>query len=222
MSEQCYREHEFAELADLPAGDPRLAHLEQCARCRAQRILFREFMDPTLPEHARTADASAHLSAIVRKATRERSAGAGFAALLRGFLFHPVVRPAILVAATAVLILIIRDVWPPGGGTREPTVLRGAGHASIVAAEPELLADGRLRLSWQSTIEEVQYQAIFLDAAQRELLRVDAGGEMRVSLEPEATRLLSGERAGVLWRIVALRHGDEIARSSLRTLQLNP
>lgn len=222
MKEPCYPIETYAELSELPDGHPRLRHLEQCARCRSQMILFRKFMHPSLPEDVAAALDTGELPPAVQRAVwgegrRSRPSGTSLHTIVKRMLSRPLWRPALGLAAVVILLLVAVRVWVPGPGQRESIVLRGTDRSTELIADLEQLPGGRIRISWDALEGDVDCQVVFYDVQQQELLRLDADGRSQALFDPAA---LKEVQDGVLWRVIASRAGAEIARSPMRSLQL--
>jgi len=84
---------------------------------------------------------------------------------------------------------------------------------------PEILADGRVRVAWSPHPDADGYRIVLLSPDGQELSALAAGPDPSLVLDPSR---LPGTAAsgGVLWRVEALRDGDEIARSRVAALPL--
>ncbi|MFC1572860.1 hypothetical protein ACFL6M_04595 [Candidatus Eisenbacteria bacterium] len=231
MSEQCYSAEELAGIAGLPEDHPRRAHLADCACCRAQLILFRKFMDPALPAGAQEERAEEELTAAVRrKVWGEAESDSGRAEQdtltlaregrhLRAAFALRLLRPVLAIAAVVMAVLAVQQVWPPQRERPDNVILRGGSRETILVADPVRLPNGQIRLTWNALESNVVYRVVFYDVTQKEILRIDAAGDTVAILDPSEIPA-SEERAGLLWRVVAMRDGDELAASSTRTLSL--
>ncbi len=157
MSDQCLTIEDLGELAELPVGDSRRAHLDGCPRCQGLVASYAAFFTPEdIPPEADVADAGARLSAALEREIGAETGGnivrpASFTQRFLGM------RP--LAAAAAVLVValglsLMRD--GPGAPPLEP-VLRGAGD-EVVAFQGEAVAlagDG-YRLRWPAAADDVE------------------------------------------------------------------
>jgi hypothetical protein len=194
-------------------------------------ILFRKFMNPSLPQDIEAALETGDLAPVLRGGLEEAAStedsgdrergpfGAPGRGAVHRFLSLPLMRPALGLAAVVVLVLVICQVWLPPESPG-PTILRGSTESSVLNANPELLDDGRVRISWGAFAEDVSYQVVFYDVQQVELLRLSADSTNSVMLDPDAEPALKEAKAGLLWRVVAMRDGEEILRSPMRSLRL--
>lgn len=216
-------------LAGLPADDARLSRL--APHERAQVAAYRDFLrEPHDLSSERLADADARLGAALDDAmglrpgapsprAHARVAGDSLMDRLRGW-FTPAHGPAWAVAALCVLgVALWQGTRGPVPGSREP-VMRGAPGDAIVV-EHDVVGEGQLALKWASFGEGVTYEVRWFDAAGlEERGRTAVGAEPRLRLRhgrlPEALR--SGET--VVYQVVALRDGDEVARSRSTSLRL--
>ncbi len=216
-------------LAALPADDVRIARL--APHERAQLAAYREFLrEPRDLPAERLADADARLGAALDDAMGLRPASpapgaharareASLLDRLRGW-FTPATGPAWAVAALVVLSV---GVWQGSRGpvpaSRE-SVMRGE-PGSAIAVEHDVVGEGQLLLEWVALGEGVTYEVRWFDAGGLELLgRTPLGSEPRLHLRHG--RLPDGvpSRETVVYQVVALRDGDEIARSASTPLRL--
>jgi hypothetical protein len=135
-------------------------------------------------------------------------------------LLAPRFRPALAFAA---VVAIAGGAWMIAASRREAgePLMRGpaavAPGSDLAAGEaPEPLEDGSLRLSWTPAAEAASYTVLFLSPDLTEIARVEGLAESRLDLRPGS--LPAGLTPGtqVLWRVLAMRGADEVARS--RTL----
>ena len=212
---------DLAGLEDLPEDDPRVAGAGP--RTRAQLRAYRDFVAPgDVPEGARVAEAEERLA---RALERELSAsatggvpGRGASPVPRseGFwtkLLGPRMRPALAFVA---LVVVIGGVWlaRPARHAVAP-VLRGSSapsSANELASASVMRSDGSVRLEWLHEPRAQSYTLVFLSPELDEIARVPDLHETRFDLRPDARP--AGLPAGpALWRVVAMRGVDEIARS---------
>ena len=213
MNDRCLN---LEELADFPAEDPRWSHVDDCPRCQAVMKSFAAFMDPAdVPEGADLADAHTRLSAALN---REIGSGGSMDSEDSGSSNAQVIRPATsfwspfrvraLAAAAAVVIVAVGlsvTRYGPETPPQDP-VLRGAGDVVVpFRCEITVLEKGGYLLSWPEVEEATSYRVVVYRADLEELMNHDVGGA--TSLE------LKLPKDGAFCRVIALRDGDEVARS---------
>jgi hypothetical protein len=74
-------------------------------------------------------------------------------------------------------------------------------------------------MEWDPFAGADAYQVIVLDTGLLEILRVDAGSGLGATLEAPAIHTLPEREEGLLWRVIALRDGNQIARSALHSIE---
>lgn len=216
-------------LAAMPADDARLAALPPHERARI--AAYREFLrEPSDLPAAQLADADARLGEALddamgvgaaapspRIATRD--VGGSIAERLAGW-FTPASGP---VWAVAALLMLSVGLWNVSRGPvpapREP-VMRGA-EGDAIAVEHDVVGEGQIELDWRGGGIGVTYEVRWFDAAGlEERGRTELGPRTRLRLRHN--RLPEGLRSGdqVVYQVVALRDGDEIARSRSTSLRL--
>ena len=202
--------------AQEPQDDAVGEHLSRCARCRSTLASFHLFEDAgELPDGADRADASARLGAFLEdkleRVDRDPAAkGPGSMRLLR----LPLSVGALAIAAALVTVMVLRvdDV------SRRDLILRDANPADGPPRAELVVGPGSvLQWSWDPVAGADAYAIVFFDDEFVEIGRQSAVApeDGRPSLESEAPA------AAVLWRLVALRGGDEIARSAPEYLPEN-
>lgn len=220
----------------LPTDDPRVRNLGP--RARAQLRAYRDFVAPgEAPEGVRVADAEARLGETIERelgiilggesedAARAAPQPQGGPRRAGGFLsawFAPRSRVAFAVAA---LVVVAGGAWIVTSmrqGT-EPPLMRGgvpAGREGPLQAivSPTQVPDGGVRLEWSPLPEADGYRVVFLSADLAEVARVAEVHETHLDLRPGALPIGLASGARLLWRVVAMRGADELARS--RTLAI--
>jgi len=210
MNGACYPMDELDRVAALPAGDPRLAHLADCPRCRARLASYRSFVRATVAAGADPDDAEPRLmQAFIRAIATTPRVRPRRLRLAKGSAWRPAF------ALAGVLVAVV-GLWRFGEtrrpGAAEPPVLRGEA-AAVPAPLPlavRVLADGRLLLAWRRQPAAEQYRVALHGADLAEAARVEAGNDTTVSVSRGAARF---------WRVIALRGGDEIGSSALAPLR---
>lgn len=236
MSDDCFSIEELGDIAGLHPRDPRYAHVEACAKCRALLASLREFREPSeIPQGANLEDAERRLTgALERELSREASSGESLdvrqrepqpespLAQLLGWLWRPSLRPALAVGAAAILLVIVVNVLDFGGGPDRivPRQDVGGQEAVLSLNPPQHLDDGRIRLSWEAAERADAYRVLLFDTELNEVTRLEAGSATSFVMEAVEIRNLAGAEGQLLWQVIALSGGDQILRSSPGGLRL--
>jgi hypothetical protein len=187
-------------------------------------LLYQRFLKAEEAPGADSAGADAHLAAVMESAIDHVGRSEGIRER-RGFLERVVrglfARPVWAAAAVVLVAAVALVWWQPW--ERDEIVLR-SDRTSLPGA-PQLslgpvveLEDGGMRLSWKP-VEGAEYYVIRIRIP--DLTEIARFGPVpdtsfvvhRSMLPPEAPPV-------VLWRVVALRDGDEIGRSRPASLEL--
>jgi hypothetical protein len=202
----------------LPESDPRRAHLRGCPRCHALAESYAMFMAPADSHAAHADDADRAFDAL--RANLLAGSSASAPSLRRSTWrdwFAPALRPAWALAALTILAggaLLL----PRLQSSAPSHVLRGADNAPMTLSPPAA-QDGGVKLAWKAYPTADAYTVVFYSPALEELGRVDAGAQP-VFVVPAARLPQAYAQGGaVLYRVIASRGGDEIARSSVGTLR---
>jgi hypothetical protein len=209
---ECADEESLGALLELPATDPRRAHLDTCPRCRALVMSHREFQTIARDavygpsEEAALSEFRARLGGTAPSARGAKSTAPWWSRL-----FEPAMRPA---WALAVLAGVVGGVflWPQRA-THEPPTVRGGSEHPLALIAPSEQGDGSLRFAWHGVPDADEYQVRFYATAFLELGRVSAGRDTTVVVD--LARLTPTYSLGmvILYRVHALHAGDEIAVS---------
>src|SRR4249920_3086509 len=191
---ECIDEKALGALLDLPASDPRRAHLDTCPRCRALVMSHREFQSmPLDPAYGPREEAAlrafrARLGGAPSSSRASKSRSSWWSRL-----FGPAMRPAWALAALALVVGGV-FLWPQRS-THEPPTVRGGSEHSLVLLPPQEQGDGSLRFAWHGVPDADEYQIRFYSTAFVELGRRSAGGDTAIAIPladlPQAYR--SGE-----------------------------
>jgi len=214
LEDRCYRNEELAELLALPAGHPRLAHAEECPACRALLRSYAKFLETGVEASEKEReDARKRLGRLL-----DEEIEAGAAASRR----TPIRRPAHVIAAAAALVaatLLIVPLFRSEEGEPPVTgVLREERAGRALRGEVRLLEEGAIHVSWKPHGQADSYSVVLYGPDLKELLRVDTGGRTELLVDPAGLPPEAGSRT-LLYRILAFRERDEIARSDLRVLR---
>lgn len=227
------RAEELDALADLPHDHPRIAALGP--RGRAQLRAYRDFLAAgEAPAGARVAEAERRLGDVIERelgvsfggdaspagaAGSRAMGGSPRGASFLDLILGPRLRPAL---AVAVVVIVAGAVWLSTANRRggEEPVMRGdetAENGGDLRAVSEIVDRSTVRLEWTPAAAADGYALVFLSPDLTEIARVRVA-EPRFTLN--AGSLPAGLASGtsVLWRVVALHGGDEIARSRTASL----
>ena len=122
-----------------------------------------------------------------------------------------------LIGAVVALVVIIPLLGR--GPTDAPItgVLRDNGGGAAIRGETRVLDDGRVELTWTASEDADAYRVIVYGADLEELTRFEVENRTSFILYPDNLPR-SGPSPTLLFRVLALRGGDEIARSGLQVL----
>lgn len=201
----------------LTESDPRRAHLRECPRCHALAKSYAMFLAPVDSRATHADDADRAFDALRAQLLAGSSSAAP--SLRRSTWrdwFAPALRPAWALAALTILAggaLLL----PRLQSSAPSHVLRGADTAAMALAPPAA-QDGGVKLAWKAFVTADDYTVVFYSPALEELGRADAGAQ--ASIIVPATKLPAAYAQGgaVLYRVLANRGGDEVARSGVGTL----
>ena len=236
---QCIDEESLGDVLALPETDPRRRHVDECPRCRALVVSYRQFLDPApeetasygsaedrrLTEHrerlagvpATRGSAATRDDADARAATPARPAGTPRSWGER--LFGPALRPVWAIAAIVIAFGVMKIAPKSPPGVTAPPTLRGGASRELATATPSYAANA-VTLLWSANPEADHYQLRFFSTALAEIGRRDLGRDTSVTL---ATGDLPAAYAGgeaILWRVVAMKGGDELESSAPGSLKM--
>jgi len=194
----------------LGPEDPKRRHAEQCARCSAMLVAYREFVRADTPQAANAHDADARLAAFIAERIEGGVPAAGGSRRARGRWFEmPSFRFVALAAATVAIVVAVTQ-WR---GSDE-TVLRGDAHIVVTLEAPRAVGDGgALELAWTSVPDADAYQVVLLRNDLSEIVRFPASIEQHLTL-PRATM----PDGATHWQVAALREGAVVAESAPESL----
>jgi hypothetical protein len=234
MTRNCYHIEELSEIADLQPGHPRLAHAQECARCRGLLTAIREFRAPRrIPEGADPDTADDRLTAALDSEIRRARAiaktahpddePAGWWIRQCRALWAPGLRPVWGLGVAAVLVLMLVQVVPQSMREEQRLVRDAAptGAEAPALLPPQQADDNTVRLSWRRTTGADSYQVLLLDIDLDEVARFDAGSDTLFILTEDLVEPLSlppGQQ--VLWQVAAHRRGDQLTISRPGSLRL--
>lgn len=231
MSDHCFDWAEFDDLLDLDPSDPRQQHLAECPLCRARLSAYRAFLAKTpLAVDSRQEEAEDHLERFIAEqrsgeepvAKHGASAGEGTkqrAKILQ--LFRPM-RWALPVAAAAAIlaVLIVRGPLQEAERSAQHR-LRSADTTEVSLAalrgSATLGPDQTIVFRWPTWPGADSYQIQLFTPKLEEIARFTAGGDTLLKIRSVE---IPAEMGPILWRVQALREGDEIAHSAPEALDL--
>jgi hypothetical protein len=200
------------DIAALKADDPRMEHVTACPRCSALLASFRVFqaqlleLPPEKLREFRSRFAAALGAETARPQARWRN------------LFA---RPAWGWAGLLLICIVAWRIWFHPGREAAAPVLRGRADSSAVLTTqtPESMTGGHIRLSWSVHPDADAYRIVFLTPIGTEV------AERQVTASPctvaaDSLRALAPKAQRLIWRVAALRGGDEIAQSLPRAIHL--
>ncbi len=219
MKEKCIDIERIAEVLELPDDDPRRRHLDECPRCSALLLSFQAFLEAEEIPGSDPVDAGERLSSFIQSKiakTLSDTSMSGTAPERPGFLAEIVqslFRRPVWVMASLVIVAAGMMLWKPW--VEDPLVLRGTISAEtgtpLDLAAPQTLEDGSTQLSWVPLDGADSYEVRLYDESLSEIARFGPVTETTFILDH--SMLPDSTPAAMLWRIVALEEGDEIAAS---------
>ncbi|MBP6875252.1 MAG: hypothetical protein KBD56_04220 [Candidatus Eisenbacteria bacterium] len=239
MMESCPPIDRLVEIASLPADDRRRQHLEQCPRCRSLLASYRTFARDAGDSAARIRglrDLDARLmqtlesevfgsshpqvtgpeANILRKVETRRPRWLRRALLPRSAVGW--------IAAAAVLVLIAwgtHETWRGWMPRERQTVVRGPGTATAaLTAQVRDIGKEAWLFSWSPVADADGYRVVIQDETMDRRGEFEAEeGANSLAIRMDDLQAAAGEPV-LFWRVIALRQGDEIARTRLQALPL--
>lgn len=197
---------EIGAMTELPVGDSRRAHLEECPRCQGLAKSFVAFMAPVdVPVEADIADANTRLSAAL---TREIGGEAGGSIVRPATFRQRFLGMRSLTAAAAVVAVALGLSLMRGGPAAPPLepILRGAGdELAPFRCEVSVVAGQEYRLSWATVAAGTTYRVEVYGEGLEELAAYDVGDALSFALQPPV--------GAAFCVVIALAGGDEVMRS---------
>ncbi len=205
----CIPMEALGTLDALGPDDPMRRHVEQCPRCSAMRVAYREFVRADAPKSAHVRDADARLAAFIA----ERVEGvevSGAPHRARGRWFE---MPTFRFAAAAAVMIVLAGAVAKWMQAPDQDVLRGGPRIVLTLETPQALSDGTLALRWTSVPDADAYQVVLLRDDLSEVARMPATDQReftldRSTLPADATH----------WQVTALREGAVATESSPEAL----
>lgn len=213
MTDKCPSIEILTEVAGLPPGDPRRAHLDDCPRCQARAADYLDFMAGGTAVPPDRLDAA--MGSL--KAALDAEIHPNVTALppRRPFLARPVVRGVLALAALLLIVIALSDLWERP--RRDEIRLRAPedehAAAGLTLNPAEFLATGGVRLSWTAHPAADDYELLLLAPDLTLLETLTTAGETEMLVEAQVLeRLLDSGRLFV-WRVRALAGGDPLTES---------
>ena len=218
MNDRCLNDDEVLALVRRPAGDPALAHVESCPRCRSRLRAYAAFQAAesdaspaeTSAARVRLSQHIAHLAAGPRPEVR---APRSFR-LVDGLraLWAPSLRP-VVVAATVVLVagggmLVLRV-----GGERSTTMRGNANSRGLFDVAEARAVGGGIELGWDAVPGAEGYRVRLLAPDLTELKTLTGTGEPRILIPTDSLPLSPDPSGRLAFRVTALRSGAPLASS---------
>jgi hypothetical protein len=199
----CIAMEALGTLDSLSSDDPTRRHVAQCARCSAMLVAYREFMRADAPRAAHMTDADARLASFI--AHRVEGVEAGGASRRFGRWFDlPNFRFAAIAAGLVIVALAVARFMPP---RTDHVILRGDAHSAFTT-ETRVLSVNAINLSWSPVADADAYEVIVLGADLSEIVRLPAGSETSLTVDPSTL-----PAAAVRWQVSALREGAVLVES---------
>ncbi len=223
MTDQCYQPDDFERLLELPEDHEERRHLATCAACRTEFALYSSFMSrDNVPAGADLADANARLGDfLAREIADGGTAVEAESAPTVGRSWDVRRWSPMLVAACLVCVVIFVKSSDDSGIVSPSGVVRDLSSGVPVLETTEAVTTEGFVLSWNGPSDADHYQVIVVDVTMAEIARLDGelAGEYWLRRQDHSWL---GNPGPFLWYVVALRDGDEIARSTVRVLESGP
>ncbi len=249
MSHTCLRDEELFDAAASAENARLRREAEACPRCRARLAAFHEFLHPSgVPAGAKPEEADRRLAVAFdtphrggRPAGQPTTSPAGATSGPTGAAPRKAETPVSWWRATggtrglrglrlawagAAIVVLIWAGHEAGVFEREgghPILLRedpGGASCVVETHAPVLDAGGAVRLSWSPVAGADRYDVVIHGEDFREILQLDAAGQLSLILPAEqADRLRAGSEI-YLWRVAAYSGGDMLAQSPIQPLHL--
>lgn len=228
---ECIRPEEWGAVEAAGASDPRRRHVEECARCQAQRSAYLELIqDRGVPSGADPRAASLAMrrafeaelernGATSKRARLAKSSGTsarGVTARVGDFLFT---RPAFAAFAAVATLAVIWVAFVPPEGRAPRDVLRGGDRATPAPWTCSVeVRSGALEFTWTAVPDADAYDVLLFDRDLREIHRAGP-----FAADARSARLDAREAALVAsppsyWQVVARAGADTVASSPVRRL----
>lgn len=218
MTDRCIDAERIGDVLALAPDSPERKHVESCPRCRSLAQSYAMFMETDAVPGANVADADARLSQWRQNVIESAPAPApkvrpGFLrSLLAGFMTRPALAAAALIVVAAAVVWLRVDHAPEQR-------LRGSSPASTEALSlsgARVSPTGSIDLSWSAQPQAQRYEVRIYAEDLTELARYHtAATEFTIPAGDIDT-----SAHVLLWRVVALANGNEIAVSAPGTIEL--
>ena len=210
MSRDCPDIEELGTLIDLDPHDPRMAHVQACARCRNLLASMRVFRAPgELPPETDIGAAEAHLRRVLRQEVRGGERRTSRRSHLMQGWYRLILRPVtglVLIAAVVAVVLLVRQ-QPPESGRFVLRNDRVSSRPQLMLRPPLVHADGDIVLRWARVDGATDYCVVVYDLGLVELARFPAETDTsRVVARSEWPAVPRGGNR-LLWQVQAFRRG---------------
>jgi hypothetical protein len=219
LSTSCIKPEDLGGVADLAPDHPVRLHLSSCARCQARWKAYLSFLADKDPiPGARDEAAGEVLAGLI-------DLQFGTAAPVRRVRRSPFDRWKgrflILTPAAAVIVVALLILGHGERGRAPEQVLRGPETAAIFGLEiPVVQPDGRLRLAWRALAGADAYRVRVFNTGLDRVFESPAQSETTLVLTPSEFRPAGPPGSPLLWRVIALRRGEEMGMSDAGTLRM--
>lgn len=220
MEERCLDIERIDEVVHLPADHPVRRHVEGCPRCRNLLRSYEKFLRAEPVAGFNVESARRTLDALIaskvgeqRPAASQRSS-TSYSDLVRGFL-----RPAPLIAAVAVVILVAAVVWRHTS-ERDGILLRDEASRSAALPPAEVRPDGSIHLSWPAVQGADTYQVRIYGPNLTEIYRHPDVSETSVVIDRSSLPSDLPPALDLMWRVYAIQSGDVIEASEPGSLRI--
>jgi len=229
MSISCIRPEDFGTVATLADDHPIRAHLAVCPRCQACWKTYRAFLEDveSPPGSRQEFEADTVLDGVIRKqfgfpevgrTPRRNLFPAGWWSPFTGRWRIRILILAPSTAAVAVLILLLATTHRT---ERPEPAFRGIeSSASLRLESAQALPDGRIRLTWNAMAGADAYRICVLDTELSPVRESVVPADTTTVIAPSELGAAARSGSRFVWRVSALREGEEIGVSGVGTLRI--
>jgi len=229
MNTSCIRPEDFGDVDALPVDHPVRVHLTECPRCQARWKAYRSFLEDaeSQPRSRPEGEADTVLGGMIRtefglpETESEPAPGVLPSGWRSFFSSRPGRRLLILTPSAAVLaVAIVMLATSHRTGLPEPAFRGSESSASLRLESPQVLPDGGIRLAWSAMAGADAYRVRVLDTALNPVLEITVAAETSAIVRPSEFGTAARSGARFVWRVTALREGEELGVSSAGTLRI--
>jgi len=219
VTDQCYQASEFDRLLELPAGHEDLDHLSSCSTCQENLDLYKSFLAPA--EGASSGDildSHQRLLAFLNDESDQHPEPIPLPRRKFGTFSRVALAAAACLACMAILVNL--DFLGQRGVPNYPSgVVRDLSEGSSQWQVSEKSTPGGFLLQWVAHPVADSYEVVVLDASLNQVDRFAVPSTGEFLLLSAQFSWLQNQPGPFFWSLVALNNGDEIARSSVRSLE---